>query len=119
MKHSIVVVTTLLALMGSSRADEAVQKEKVFYSDARKTLLSRGFRPYAMPGVEPCADDSHRCYPELMNCTSKRRWSCDYTWKLEGVVYQVETSTEDPIVDSFYCILNCVAAKKVTLATEE
>lgn len=109
----------MLALLSSSKASETAQKETVHYSAARRILLERGFHPYVMPGAGACTDDGHRCYPELVACSSKRRWSCDYTWKLEGVIYQVETSAEDPIVDSFYCIVNCTAAKKQTLAFEE
>ena len=118
MKRSIVVAATLLALISSSRADEKAQKETVYYSHARKILLSRGFHPYVMPGAEACTDTGHRCYPELVSCTSKRRWSCDYTWTRDKVVYQVETSAEDPIVDSFYCVVNCAAANKTLALTE-
>lgn len=119
MNKLIVAAAILVVFTGSSRASESAQKETISYSAARHILLERGFQPYTMPGAGECSEDGHRCYPELVNCTSKRRWSCDYTWKLNGVIYQVETSAETPMVDSFYCIVNCANVKKQTLALDE
>ncbi|MDX7952930.1 hypothetical protein P7D22_17330 [Lichenihabitans sp. Uapishka_5] len=106
-----VVVSSLATMVASTAfAAETLEVEKLPYSQARAELMERGFRPYTMPGAPECERGDNKCYPELESCVQKRHWICNYTWHVGKTIYHLETRAqkqEPPVVDSFYCLLNC------------
>ena len=106
-RTSMLTAAALLAAPGPAWALESPVQEVIPYPQARRLLLARGFAPFVMPGAPSCDEDNPRCYPELMSCTHKRHWICDYTWHQGKAIYQIETNSDAPVVDSFYCLLNC------------
>ncbi|MCW6512414.1 hypothetical protein [Lichenifustis flavocetrariae] len=94
----------------SAFAAESLLVEKLPYAQAREVLIERGFKPYAMPGADECEAGNNKCFPELERCVHKRHWICNYTWRNDKSIYYLETRAqkeEPPVVDSFYCLLNC------------
>ena len=111
LRRMIPLVSVLFAGHGALALDTTTS-EVLPYSDARKLLLERGFHPFVMPGASLCDEEGPRCYPELLGCKHKRHWICHYTWKSGISIYQAETNSDVPIVDSFYCLVNCAPAKE-------
>ena len=103
----------LFAILATSqaRAVDTSIHETLPYATARLVLLQRGFHPFVMPGAATCDEANPRCFPELVSCIHKRHWICDYTWRSGKAIYQAETNSDTPIVDSFYCLVNCTPPK--------
>ena len=107
----------LLATPRPVWAAETLIPEKLGYAEARLILIDRGFHPYTMPGVSECSAGPMMCFPEVASCVQKRHWVCNYTWKSGKSIYHVETRAqkkEPPVVDSFYCLLNCHKEQSAT-----
>jgi hypothetical protein len=102
-------VGIVLVGVSAAHAVDTSMTEVLPYATARRVLLLRGFHPFVMPGASTCGEGDPRCYPELVACTHKRHWICDYTWRAGRSIYQAETNAEVPVVDSFYCLVNCGA----------
>ena len=110
MLKRLFLLAALMTPGPSAQALDTSIHEVLPYSDARRILLLRGFHPFVMPGAAACSEDGPRCYPELVSCVHKRHWICDYTWKSGKAIFQAETNSDVPLVDSFYCLLNCTVS---------
>ncbi|MCW6511132.1 hypothetical protein [Lichenifustis flavocetrariae] len=109
--HRVLLSFAILPLIGGgAEAIDSHSPHDLLYADARDVFLHRGYRPFVMPGSDICDESNPRCYPELEFCVHKRRWICTYAWRYEKTVFHVETKSDTPIVDSFYCVLNCTEA---------
>lgn len=105
-----ITAATLALAQSTAWAAETLIVEKLPYAQARVELIARGFKPYAMPGAPDCSAEDNKCFPEMESCVQKRHWICDYTWRSGKTIYHLETRAqkqEPPVVDSFYCLLNC------------
>jgi hypothetical protein len=83
-------------------------KQGTPYGDARKILMSQGYKPVSLPGAQKCGPgDDDRCFPEAFACAGTGTAACIYTWQRGAMVIEVRTRFESPEVSEVRCRSNC------------
>lgn len=107
----------LLALPVLLLAGQALAAEKLpalrsgqDYGQARKSLLTQGWKPVTLPDAEACSTDDRRCAgrPEVFICAGTGMANCLFTWRRRGTVIEVSTVGEEPaVLDRVRCRSGC------------
>lgn len=109
MNRFIIFIIIFISLSGALNANDSTPatgaelpkiKKNDKYANARKELISLGWKPYRAPNALRCyAGDTHcQGRPEMEACSDVGDTPCAWLWQKNGQIIVVSTMYEDDFV---------------------